>query len=172
MSDTRHLLVLRHAKSAWPDVPDRDRPLANRGRRDAPAAGEWLRASRWRTLDHVLCSPARRTQDTWELARRELRAQPPVAFDERIYQATAERLLDVVREAPGTARTLLVVGHHPSVQELTLSLARAAAEDAMRRVETKFPTAAIAVLRVEGPWSLLRARSAFLEAFVVPRGRK
>ena len=40
---TRHLVLLRHAKSAWPDLPDHDRPLARRGRGDAPAIGRWLR---------------------------------------------------------------------------------------------------------------------------------
>ena len=43
MTATRRLILLRHAKSDWPDVPDRDRPLAKRGRRDAPNIGRWLR---------------------------------------------------------------------------------------------------------------------------------
>jgi len=58
---TRRLMLLRHAKSAWPDLPDHERPLAKRGRRDAPAAGSWLREADLRP-DRVLCSTARRTR--------------------------------------------------------------------------------------------------------------
>jgi phosphohistidine phosphatase len=63
---TRRLILLRHAKSDWPDVPDRDRPLAKRGRRDAPRIGRWLHDHGY-LPDVVICSPARRTEQTWEL---------------------------------------------------------------------------------------------------------
>ena len=53
----RQLLLLRHAKSAWPDVDDHERPLARRGRRDAPVAGRWLRAAGL-VPDRVVCSTA------------------------------------------------------------------------------------------------------------------
>jgi phosphohistidine phosphatase len=60
---TRRLILLRHAKSDWPDVPDRDRPLAKRGRRDAPKIGRWLREHGY-LPDTVICSDARRTRQT------------------------------------------------------------------------------------------------------------
>ena len=62
----RQLLLLRHAKSAWPDgVPDSQRPLNNRGRRDARAAGQWLRENVG-GLGAVVCSPAQRTRETFQ----------------------------------------------------------------------------------------------------------
>ncbi|WP_443080564.1 SixA phosphatase family protein [Streptomyces sp. PTD5-9] len=68
----RRLIVLRHAKSAWPEgVPDHERPLAGRGRRDAPAAGRRLYEAGY-TPDLVVCSTARRTRETWDLAAAEL----------------------------------------------------------------------------------------------------
>ncbi|WP_230211275.1 SixA phosphatase family protein [Streptomyces kaniharaensis] len=79
----RTLIVLRHAKSAWPpDVPDWERPLGPRGRRDAPEAGRWLRR-RGLVPDTVVCSPARRARETWELAGAELPGTPSAASGPR-----------------------------------------------------------------------------------------
>lgn len=179
-SSKRTLVLLRHAKSAWPDVTDHDRPLAPRGRRDAPAMGRWLRQADC-IPDHVLCSTARRARQTWQLAQAALRKSPPVTFEHGIYAASAAGLLDLIRHAPSAARTVIVVGHDPAVQGVALALAaaapgadRGAAEDelspnALERMRTKFPTAAIAVLEFSGPWSALGQGHARLARFVTPR---
>jgi phosphohistidine phosphatase len=169
-SAVRRLVLLRHAKSAWPDVADHERPLARRGRRDAPVAGRWLRSA-GRVPDRVVCSTARRARETWQLAAAELGASPSVSFDQRVYGAAAGELLDLAREiAPGTG-TLLIVGHDPAMQELTLALAGPGGGDApaLERVRFKFPTAAIAVLEFTGTWRGLGPQQARLTAFVVPR---
>lgn len=169
-SAARRLVLLRHAKSAWPDVADHDRPLARRGRRDAPVAGRWLRAAGY-LPDRVVCSTARRARQTWLLAAAELDASPRVSFDQRVYGAAAGELLDLARETAPGARTLLIVGHDPAMQELTLALASAGAgdTDALERVRFKFPTAAIAVLEFTRTWQGLGPQQAQLTAFVVPR---
>jgi phosphohistidine phosphatase len=87
-STDRTLVLLRHAKSAWPDVPDHERPLARRGQRDAPVMGRWLRAAGY-LPDQVICSTARRARDTWQLAQTTLRVTAPVSFDRGAYQASA-----------------------------------------------------------------------------------
>ena len=169
-SAARQLLLLRHAKSAWPDVADHERPLARRGRRDAPVAGRWLREA-GRVPDRVVCSTARRARETWLLAAAELGASPRATFDQRVYGAAAGELLDLARETGPRARTLLIIGHDPAMQELTLALAsaRAGDADALERVRFKFPTAAIAVLEFTGTWPGLGPQQAQLAAFVVPR---
>jgi phosphohistidine phosphatase len=169
-SAARQLLLLRHAKSAWPDVADHERPLARRGRRDAPVAGQWLRAA-GRVPDRVVCSTARRARQTWQLAAAELDAAPRVSFDQRVYGAAAAALLDLAREIAPGARRLLIVGHDPAMQELTLALASARAGDAgaLDRVRFKFPTAAIAVLEFTGTWQELGPEQARLTNFVIPR---
>src|SRR2546421_3593193 len=92
---TRTLILVRHAKSAWPpDTPDTRRPLAERGRRDAPAVGRWLRAH-IATIDRVVCSPAVRAVQTWNLAAAQLPGTPPACLDERLYGASAAVLLAV-----------------------------------------------------------------------------
>jgi len=168
----RKLVLLRHAKSAWPDVPDHDRPLAGRGRRDAPAMGRWLRTAGY-VPSQVLCSTARRARETWQLAQPGLGADPPVSFERRVYQASAAELLALVHQTPAAVRTLMIVGHDPAIQELALMLAgatvpagRAAALDRMR---AKFPTAAVAVLELAGSWRQLAAGAAQLAAFITPR---
>jgi phosphohistidine phosphatase len=166
----RQLLLLRHAKSAWPDVADHERPLAPRGRRDAPVAGRWLRAA-GQVPDLVICSTAQRARQTWQLAVAELDASPRVSFDQRVYGATAGELLELARETAPKARTLLIVGHDPAMQQLTLALGSAQAGDAsaLERVRVKFPTAAIAVLEFTGTWQDLGPEQARLTNFVVPR---
>ncbi|MFI6059993.1 SixA phosphatase family protein [Streptomyces sp. NPDC051286] len=164
------LIVLRHSKSAWPEgVTDDERPLAGRGRRDAPAAGRWLREARC-VPDLVICSTSRRTRETWELVAAELGAVPKVVFEPRVYEATASTLLDVVRTVPERRRTVLLIGHQPGVQDLVLSLAGEGDDQAVARVHGKFPTSAIAVLLFPGPWARLGPGSAALTAFAIPRG--
>jgi phosphohistidine phosphatase len=169
-SAARQLLLLRHAKSAWPDVADHERPLARRGRRDAPFAGRWLRTAA-RVPDCIVCSTARRARETWQLAAAELDASPAASFDQRVYGAAAGELLDLARETAPGARRLLIVGHDPAMQQLTLTLASARTDDsdALDRVRDKFPTAAIAVLEFTGTWQELGPGQARLINFVVPR---
>ena len=174
----KKLVLLRHAKSAWPDGPDHERPLARRGQRDAPAMGRWLRAADC-LPDQVLCSTARRARETWQLTRDGLGASPPTSFDARVYQASAMQLLDLIRRAPPAARTLLIIGHDPAIPELAHMLAAAASParpggarphhpPAMfDRMRAKFPTAAIAVLEFTGNWNQL-APAARLTPRVTP----
>ncbi|MGG2461306.1 SixA phosphatase family protein [Streptomyces sp. RGM 3693] len=175
------LIVLRHAKSAWPEgVPDHERPLAGRGRRDAPAAGQWLRQKRY-TPDVVICSTSRRTRETWDRVAAELRPPrtpptglpaPEVVFEPRVYQASASTLLQVVRALPDRWRTALLIGHQPGVQDLVVSLAGGGDDDALAGARGKFPTAAVAVLTLPGGWARLAPGTATLTAFAVPRGPK
>ena len=163
----RRLMLLRHAKSAWPDVADHDRPLAGRGRRAAPAAGRWLRES-GQVPDLVLCSTARRARETWQLAEEELCARPRTTFEPRVYGASAAELLELARQTPSGVRSLMIVGHEPTMSELTLALAGDDRGSTLDRVRAKFPTAAIAILAFTGSWPELGSRKAQLAEFVVP----
>ncbi|MGK5695298.1 SixA phosphatase family protein [Streptomyces sp. URMC 128] len=169
----RRLVVLRHAKSAWPlDVADHERPLAPRGRRDAPAAGRAL-AEADCLPDLALCSTAVRASRTWELAAAEWGTPPPVRFDRRLYAASPAGLLAVVHEVSAEVETLLLIGHNPGLEELVLALAGDGLDDTLERVRTKFPTSAIAVLSWYGTsWRALTPGTALLTSMTVPRGEK
>ncbi len=160
------LILLRHAKSTYPDgVADHERPLAPRGVREGALAGDWIRAN-LPEVDTVLCSSATRTRQT--LAHTGIGA--PTQFVDRLYDATAGIAIDVINKLGGDARTLLVVGHEPVMSSLALGLAGPNSSDAAaRQIEVKYPTSAIAVLGTDQPWSRLELHGATLTTFHVPR---
>lgn len=172
MSDRhRTLVLLRHAKSDYPDgVVDHDRPLAPRGVREGALAGEWIRANVG-AVDAVLCSTATRTRQTLE--RTGITA--PVQYVGRIYDATPgiviEEINDVQSRFGEVVSTLLVIGHEPVMSALALSLADEPSSDnpAYQQISAKFPTSAVAVLRTATPWASLALRGAELVDFHVPR---
>lgn len=166
---SRRLLVVRHAKSAWPaGVPDRVRPLGPRGLRDAPRMGQRIREMVG-TLDVVVISPTSRTGQTWELLNESLGHTGPVVTDPRIYDAWGANMLDVVRELPDEARTALILGHEPGVSELVLTLADAGPRRLLDEVATKFPTCAVAVLETQFEWAQVEPGCATLESFTSPK---
>ena len=151
----RTLILLRHAKSDWSgSLPDVDRPLAERGRAQAPLAGRWLERHVDR-IDLAVVSPAQRARETWELAAGELAPAPRARIEDRVYAASAGLLLDVVRDVPDDVRTVLLVGHNPGMEQLASLLAD---EGVTMR------TSGIAAFEVEGAWSDLDAATATLRA--------
>ena len=164
----RRLLLLRHAKSSWSDagVRDHDRPLNARGRAAAPRVGTHLRDAGL-VPDLVLCSSARRTCET--LARLELPDTTAIVVDRALYLAHPEAVIDLVRGAADSIATLMVVGHNPTTHELALDLAGAGDPDTLAALGQKFPTAALAVLTLPGPWAGLDHGTATLDRFVTPR---
>jgi len=160
-------MLLRHAKSDWPDVPDRDRPLAKRGKRDAPVVGRWLRDHGY-LPEIVICSAARRTRQTWDLVAPELGGSPSVRFEPRAYAASALTLLYLVRELPADCRAALLIGHNPGVSELASSLVETAEGDGPGSPGLRFPTAAVAILEFSGDWAELALARARLVAYATP----
>jgi phosphohistidine phosphatase len=163
----RMLVLLRHAKSAYPDgVPDHDRPLAPRGRREAGLAGDWLRAN-LPAIDAVLCSTAARARET--LAHTAIDA--PVRYVDRLYDAAPGTVIDEITDVGDDVAVLLVVAHEPTMTQVALGLASTERSNpaAAERISTKFPTSAMAVLRLTGSWKQLEVGSADLVDFHVPR---
>ncbi|HJU98672.1 MAG TPA: histidine phosphatase family protein [Jiangellaceae bacterium] len=160
----RTLVLLRHAKSAWPDdVPDSERPLAKRGRRDAPAAGRWLQ-DRELVPEVALVSSARRAVETFELVAAELSARPRGTVTAAAYGASAGDLLDLVHGLADDVGSVLLVGHNPGIGRLASVL------DEAGQPVREFPTSALAVFDVDGDWSAVDPGTARLVAFAVPRG--
>jgi len=140
----RTLILFRHAKSDWSgQEPDIDRPLAERGRRQAPRAGLWL-AHNIDRIDLAVVSPSNRTRSTWKLAAAEFDSPPPVRTDEGVYAASASQLLGVVRALPDDAATVVLVGHNPGLEDFLSFLIG-------KRIS--MPTSAIAVIGLDGSWS-------------------
>ena len=149
----RKLVLLRHAKSAWPDVPDRERPLARRGQRDAPS---WaLAGASGHVPDQVLCSTARRARETWQLVQSGLGIAPPVQFDNGVYPGGGGAASGADPPCTSDGRDASGRGSYPAIPELALTLAGTPAVQAgavrdvassavLERMRAKFPTAAAA----------------------------
>lgn len=142
------LVVVRHAKSDW-NVPvgDRERPLARRGLRQAPTTGRWI-AEHLDPAELAVVSVATRARQTWELVDAELPEPPSVQVAEAAYTFVGDELLDLVRELPPDAGTVLLVGHNPALEELVESLTGRSA---------RLPTSALAVIELP-TWSSLSGR--------------
>lgn len=162
MTDTKRVLLLRHAKSSWDDpaLADHDRPLAPRGRKAAKLIGAHLRHEQI-SITLVLCSSARRARETLELVA----PSGEVRIESELYGASADQLLERLRHVPDEADAVLLIGHNPSIQDLAVDLSADGGELARR----KFPTCALAMLTLSGPWHALEPRHAELLAFVTPR---
>lgn len=166
----RRLHLLRHAKSDWDahGRPDRDRPLAPRGKRAAAALRQHL-ADTELHVDLVLCSPARRTRETWAGVEDGLAGEPRFAIVESIYDADVTDLLTVVREIDPGVGSALLIGHNPGFGELARYLAGDADPEALARLEDGYPTAAFATLALDVAWADVRRGSGRLVDFVRPR---
>lgn len=155
VAEPRRIILFRHAKADWPQVTDHERPLAERGRKDAPVAGRKLSDSGI-PFDLALCSTAARTRETWKLAVHELPHRPKTVYEDRLYEASPGELIAVLNETPDDVQNVVLIGHNPGVQGLADILAGDAEGDARKRMDRRgFPTAAFAVLTYSGSWKAL-----------------
>ena len=162
------LYLLRHAKSDWSDLtlPDEQRPLSDRGRRDAKHLAALLRRTHIEP-DLVLCSTARRTRETLELLRTGLE-HSEVRLDSDLYGASATALLDRLHGVPEQVSSVMLIGHNPGLQDLAVWLTRP--NTRRRSLEAKFPTAALATITLPtSSWTQLREARAHLTDYTTPR---
>lgn len=166
----KSLTLFRHAKSGWDDgvARDFDRPLNPRGRRAARTVGEKMREEGL-AFDLVLASQARRVVDTIEEVA-ETFGPVEASYDERLYLASPSTLLDIVHGAPDRFERILLVGHNPGLEALTLQLTRGSGSALRAEVEVKYPTGTLAEIRFEVErWRDIRSGSGELVRFIRPR---
>ena len=120
----KQLILCRHSKSESSDLPgpDRDRKLTPRGKQDALAIGEVL-SERGFLPNAVLSSDSARTRQTTALVCEAFPVNPEITFLAELYSATGGTIMDVVATCAGGARTILVVGHNPGMEEAVWQLA-------------------------------------------------
>ena len=130
------LFLLRHAKSSWKDktLTDFERPLNSRGRKAAETMSAFFKQENVNP-DLILSSCATRARQTVDILVRSARLRTDLRFDERIYEASVSRLLEVITQIEKSARSVLIVGHNPGLEELLSALTT--------QTET-MPTAALA----------------------------
>ncbi|GAB3148041.1 hypothetical protein GCM10027290_32170 [Micromonospora sonneratiae] len=167
------VVLLRHAQAGQaPGLLDFERQLTARGKADAFAAGEWL-AKQGYAPTAVICSPARRTRQTWHGVALGLAGvtppdtqtgasgstsstpdAPDVRYEPVIYQSRAEELLELLRTVDSGPGTLLLIGHNPSISQLSYLL------DPARPGSDGLGTSEMVVHRVPGGWSDLASGGA------------
>ena len=158
----KKLLLLRHAKSSWEDagLADFDRPLNGRGRKAAPLMGQFLRERQLRP-DLIISSPAARARETIALVLEASGLETELRYDERIYEATAGRLAEVISEVEDDQQEVMLVGHNPGFENL---LERLTGES------LRVPTAALArILLGAEKWNEAGSRGGRLDWLVKPK---
>ena len=166
----RQLLLIRHAKAGPHGEPDIERQLAKRGRADAAAIGHWL-TEHGLIPDRILVSPATRARQTWQLAADAAGVTTEPVVDERIYHNTVDALLRAAVQTPPDVRTLAIVGHNPSMEDLAIGLDDGTGDPTARtELTSNYPTGGVTVFAVGADWSGLGAGTGTLVGFGVPRG--
>lgn len=162
------LYLLRHAKAepAKGKEEDAERRLSDFGRASCKIIGNYMKEKGY-FPSFILCSPARRTTDTCNLTMEAAGVNPPRKFDNGLYAATAERLINHLRLIDDDITSAMLVGHNPGIHTLALTLAHPADDDMYGTLRLKYPPGSLTVLHIPGgSWQDVRAGAAGLVDFM------
>jgi phosphohistidine phosphatase len=165
------LTLLRHAKSGWNDAVERDfdRPLNRRGRKAAMTIGREMQ-SQGLSFDRIVASPAIRVVETLADIGDGYGRKIEPEYEQRLYLASLDTLLDAIRETHDSVKSLLVVGHNPGLELLALYLTKADQAGLRDEIAIKYPTATFAQISLPiEHWGDVKQGSGSLEKFVRPR---
>lgn len=156
------LFILRHAKSSWDDasLADFDRPLNPRGLKAAPLVGETVRKNKFQ-IDLIISSPAKRAEQTAVLVREAGKIEAEIQFDDRVYEASPQRLLQILSEPDDKITSVMLVGHNPGLEGLLKMLTQ--------KIEA-MPTAALAVVDLKiDDWKEIHLDCGNLRTLIRPK---
>ena len=160
----KELILIRHAKSSWDDlrVPDHDRPLNERGERDAPFMATWL-SGQTSAPDMVIISTAIRARDTADKFIKAFgMSEDHVVRTRDVYEASVDTLMDQIAWLPPEdAERVMVVGHNPT---MTMMLDHLTTE----RIDN-MPTCSVAVIRFPDATSWKGLETGELTTFATPK---
>jgi phosphohistidine phosphatase len=160
----KRLYLIRHAKSSWkePMVPDFERPLNNRGKRDAPLMGQRLKSYQIQ-LDLLISSPAKRAAKTAKIIAKEIGfAKKRIVYDESIYEAGVSSLVHLIHHLQNSLNHVIVVGHNPGLTMFAEFLTDAAIEN--------IPTCGIVCVEfATDSWEKIEAGSGTMVFFDSPK---
>jgi phosphohistidine phosphatase len=162
-------MLLRHAKSDWDSAAagDFDRPLAKRGRDAAKRMGTWMKQQKI-VPEWIVSSSAVRARETALRLCDALRMDAArIVFEDRLYLADVEALLAVMRDCPKEAKSVMLIGHNPGLEDLVTYLC---GEDVPTSVNGKLlPTAALARIKLADNWKNLKRKSGAIIAITRPK---
>lgn len=159
----RHLFLLRHAKSSWTDhtLSDFERPLNDRGKRDAPVMAKRLSLSSLKP-SFIVCSPSKRTTETLDFFLSSLNLDlKNVRFEKGVYEASLQDLISISESLPETDECVLIIGHNPGLSLLV---------EYYTGNELDMPTCAFALISFQiDSWSELSRNTGLLISFEYPK---
>ncbi|WP_276480756.1 SixA phosphatase family protein [Paraflavitalea pollutisoli] len=160
----KHILIIRHAKSSWddPGQPDFERPLNDRGKRDAPQMAQRLIA-RSITIDAFISSTAKRARKTATLFAEEFKVdKDSVILVRELYHAAPQQFFDAISQAPDKADTIALFSHNPGITEFVNMLTEVRIDD--------MPTCAIFGVQVDtAHWAQFREAAKTFWFFDYPK---
>ncbi len=163
------LFLLRHAKADWakPGMRDFDRPLKERGRKNAETIGLAMKTAGF-LPDKVICSKAARALETWESVSTTLGVDDcDVEITDSLYGSDASGYLQVINDAVDSKR-LLLIGHNPMMEDIAFALAGSGEELALSKLEKGFPTTGLAAIQFTVPLTEAAPGKGSLQAFLTP----
>jgi phosphohistidine phosphatase len=163
----KHLSILRHGKAEHGDLypTDLERPLTNRGQKDAFLIGQML-TDVDPTIDWIVSSPAQRTRETAEAVIDALRYKRGIAWQDAIYDADGDALLNVLAQVPVEMEHVLIIGHNPGMELLISGLAAGSPT----RLGISMPTGGLAHLTLEiYGWNQIRWGCGTLHSLMRPK---
>jgi phosphohistidine phosphatase len=165
----RELIIMRHAKSDWHsnEPTDFGRPLNDRGKRDAPRMGEWMR-EQGIYPDYVISSPAKRAKQTCKRVCKALNFDVDhIHWQQRVYLADVEQLLQALAFGPVEEQRVLLVGHNPGLTDLIYYLL---GDNAPSEPDGRLlPTATVVQIQISGSWQEPKPGRSKLLQLVRPR---
>lgn len=165
----KRILILRHAKSDWsnPALADFDRPLAERGLKDAPRMGKALAQFR-QAPDIIIASPARRAKQTAELAAQACNFQGTIRWDDSFYPGSSSDLLAALRALPDTIKRPMLVGHNPVFADTAALLCNP--HSTGKSEDIRLPTAGLICFEAHiANWAALEPGDGVLRWFLIPK---
>lgn len=159
----KQLYLIRHAKSSWKDssLSDIERPLNERGKRDAPFMGDMLKRKNI-FPDRIITSNARRAIETAYFISSELNfPDQKVIIEGRLYEASYKEILDIVKETANGINKLFLIGHNPGLTTLHNFLSE--------YFLSNIPTCGITGYEFENKWSNISPASSEMILFEYPK---
>lgn len=167
----RTLILYRHAKSDWADpaLSDKQRPLAERGKKAAPVMAEYL-ASNDLLPDRILCSSSQRTRETMMPLISKLVGEPEILLLHQAYTDGDTDYLNLIRKHGGNASRLMVIGHNPATEVSAAAFSKEGSGPQWDDLRYKYPSGGIAVVNFEiEDWSQLDFKTGSFVSFTKPR---
>tara|TARA_B100001057_G_scaffold208743_1_gene209425 strand:- start:12119 stop:12619 length:501 start_codon:yes stop_codon:yes gene_type:complete len=157
------LFLIRHAKSSWgnSDLKDEERPLNERGKRDAPSMARRM-AENWPNPDKIICSHARRAQETASIMSEFWWKEQLIEINKELYHGTASSILELVSGTTNQFNSLVLVFHNPTITYLSNILAQLSIPNV--------PTCGIVILKAKvDTWDQLQPGTCELLDFEYPK---